>query len=75
MERHTQSLWEGTDAFTLPENRKTVKKVNQSFLSRWCGKAKKRPQKLYQKSGCLGLFISNERKDKVISNGKNYEQM
>lgn len=45
MERHTQSLGKGPAFFSPPENRRTVKKVNQRFFKDGGvgGTAKKRP--------------------------------
>lgn len=67
---------EGTDAFSLPENRKTVKKVNQRFFKdgvvRQKKKKKKRPEKTLSKKWLLGAFywLWRRREKKRESDGK-----
>lgn len=63
---------EGTDAFSLPENRKIVKKVNQTFFKDGVVRQKKAPRKNFIKKVVAWgfLLIMKEKKKKRESDGK-----
>lgn len=58
----------GGDAFSLPENRKTVKKVNQRVLVKMVRRGKKAPSKNFIKKVVVWGFLSAMR-EKRESNG------
>lgn len=67
-ERHTQSLGKGPMLFSLPENRKTVKKVNQKFFKDGVVRQKSAHKNFIKKVVVWG-FLSVMR-EKRGSNGK-----